>query len=68
MPRFSQAAQRAALEAERLAWADVKESMPGSPTYDATRWKTWTEALHALTLTFGPPASGDDQVKPQKER
>ena len=44
--------QRAAVEAERDAWAEVKNSMPGCPTHNPQKWKAWAAAVRAVTEHF----------------
>jgi hypothetical protein len=40
------------LEAERQAWMDVKDSLPGSSTFDHMKWERWRAANHAVRIAM----------------
>lgn len=38
-----------ALKAERAAWDLVKESLPGSPAFDSSKWSAWQAAIKVMS-------------------
>ena len=34
-----------AIEAERAAWAALKDALPGKPGFDQAKWDAWQAAL-----------------------
>jgi hypothetical protein len=38
-----------ALKAERAAWDQVRESLPGSPAFDSSKWSAWQAAITVMS-------------------
>lgn len=57
-----------AMTAEREAWDEVKQALPGSPAFDQVKWKQWRAAMHVVASAIDETRQAMSTPQPTHDR